>query len=350
MAWYDYGVSQAFKWTDRNRTAHSGVDLGVPWNTPVTSPMSGTVLFAQCKPWGGQVDIAVVRGGLPYVISVLHLHVISVQQGQTVSAGQLLGYSGGDTRGPCPTQMPKYSRGPHVHLEMTLGNLGPYHGGPPYKISANSTTVDPMPLLQALRSGGAFGGTSGLAAYGALDPSVLLNTPVSAQPFDTVFALPSATVAALEAIPGLDNLIYKLHEVETFPGWKSLDAVAPLGGNAASATTGASALAAGAGVLVGSAVGLPPGAAGTVGNAAGNAVGQLGSTLNPGRLVYWIVGNLLGNFRAASVRLLYASLGVILFLGLLIALGSAQAEQNVQEIGQLVQEAGPVAEAAVAAA
>lgn len=349
MAWYDYGVTQGFLWTDRRRSAHSGVDLGVPFNTPVTAPMSGTVLFAQCKPWGGQVDIAVVRGGLPYVVTVLHLHVLSVSAGQTVAAGQLLGYSGGDARGPCPTQMPKYSRGAHVHLELTLGTLGPYHGGPPYTISANSTTVDPMPLLQALRSGGVAGAASGLGAYAALDPSVLLATPVSAQPFDTIFALPSATVSALEAIPGLDNLIYKLHEVETFPGWKSLDAIAPLGTDGTSAAAAAGGIATGIGVIAGTVAGVGTSGANAVGQAAGS-LGQLGATLNPGRLAYWIVGNLLGNVRAATLRLLYLSLGIILFLGLLIALGSAQAQENVQEIGQLVQEAGPIAEATVAAA
>src|SRR5512146_454113 len=108
-AWYDYHISQGFKWTDHNKTAHSGIDLAVPWNTPVTAPLAGTVIFAACKPWGGPVDVLVRWNNLTYVTTVLHLHSIMVNQGQQVIAGSLLGYSGGDGRGPCPTQMPKYS-------------------------------------------------------------------------------------------------------------------------------------------------------------------------------------------------------------------------------------------------
>ena len=318
--WYQYGMSQTFKWTPSNRTAHSGVDLGVPWNTPVTAALSGTVIFAQCKPWGGQVDILGTWNGAAYVVTVLHLHQILIAQGSIVQQGQLLGYSGGDTRGPCPTQMPKYSNGPHVHLELTAGNLGPYHGAAPYKITASNYTVNPGPLLDALRSGSVFGAVAGAGQYlGALDPSLITpTTPV----LDALFALPEATVTALDAIPGVDNLIYRLHEVETFPGWKSPDQVAPINNGTISF------------------------------NALGQQINLTNplDALNPGRIAYWFLGNLLGNFRAAFVRLLYATLGAMLFLALVIALAAAATEANVEEAEKVEQVVAPIVEAGAAAA
>jgi murein DD-endopeptidase MepM/ murein hydrolase activator NlpD len=344
MAWYDYKVTQGFKWSDHNKTGHSGLDLGAPWNTAVTAPLAGSVIFAQCKAWGGQVDILVNYSGRAYVATVLHLHSIMVNQGQSVVAGQLVGYSGGDTRGPCPTQMRVrgrpggYSDGPHIHFEMTLGSLGPYHGGPPYKVNANSFTVDPTPLLEALRNGAVAGAVPGI---GALFPEEAINTPVGLPGLDALFGIPQATVDAINAIPGIDNLIYRLHEAETF-NWKGLDQVAPLN----TATPSAAGTAIGAIGGIGGAI-----IAGTAGNAAQAAVtGILGQNLNPGRLAYWMIGNLFGNARAAAVRLLYVLLGGMLLLALVIALGSAQAESSLEQASQLVEAAKPALEAAAVAA
>lgn len=338
MAWYDYNISQGFKWTDHNKTAHSGIDLAVPWNTPVTAPLPGTVVFAQCRPWGGQVDVLVRWNGQNYVTTVLHLHSILVNQGQSVVAGQLLGYSGGDGRGPCPTQMPKYSNGPHVHFELTLGSVGPYHGGPPYKVTASSFTVDPGPMLQALKSGGGLsGGLTGYQQSEALPGGASAQeTAVSLLSLDALFTLPQETVNAINAIPGVDNLIYRLHEAETFPGWKSLDQVAPLDANAQKTLTAAQVVTAGVAAVVGG-----PAAA----KEATSTVGTLGTTLNPGRLVYWIAGNILGNSRAMVVRLLYMGIGGMLFLALVIALGAAQQEIVLHAAGDVVKDVAPVLEA-----
>ena len=351
-AWYDYPITQGFSWTDHHRTWHSGIDIGAPFDTPVTAALSGVVTFAQCKPWGGQVDILTTWNGLPHVVTVLHLHRMVVSRGQSVAAGQLLGYSGGDGRGPCATQMPKYSNGPHVHFEFTLGAVGPYHGGPPYRVSASSTTVDPKPLLDALRSGlaqsgvGAFGAVAGANSDAALLPTA---TPVALPTLSAIFAVPQAAVDAINAIPGIDNLIYRLHEAETFPGWKSLDQVAPLGTGAGAANAG-SAIGASAGGIIGNAIAPGAGAIGAgAGAAIGGGVGTLGANLNPGRLVYWIAGNLIGNARAAFVRLIYLGLGGMLLLALVIALGSAQADVTLHVAEDVTQMAEPVLAAATVA-
>lgn len=347
MAWYDYNIGQKFKWTDTHRNWHSGIDIEAPWNTAVTAPLSGTVLFAQCRPWGGQVDVQVSYGQQSYVVTFLHLHSIMVNRGQSVTAGQLLGYSGGDSRGPCPTQMPKYSNGPHIHFELTLGNVGPYHGGPPYKVSANSFTVDPTPLYNTLKSGNVVAGAyPGVASLESMFPGITTNTPVALPGLDTLFAIPSATVDALNAIPGVDSLIYRLHEVETFPGWKSLDTVAPLGQDAQAGASAGAILGAGVGALAGGAFGGSSGAqAGAqTGAQVGTTAGTLGANLNPGRLVYWIAGNLIGNARAAFVRLLYLLIGGMLFLALVIALGSAQQEIVLKKAEEVAGAVAPLAE------
>lgn len=358
MAWYDYNITQGFKWTDTHKTWHSGIDIGAPWNTAVTAPLAGHVVFAQCKPWGGQVDVLVSYSSQPYVVTFLHLHSIMVNRGQSVAAGQLLGYSGGDSRGPCPTQMPKYSDGPHIHFELTLGSVGPYHGGPPYKVTASSFTVDPTPLYRTLHQqealSGAFPGTEAAALSGlseALPGSA--SEGVSLPGLDTLFAIPQATVDAVNAIPGIDNLIYRLHDAETFPGWKSLDQVAPLASDAASVAAAAAGGIAGTipglipGALGGAGVGIlqgVSGAAGAVGAAATGVAGTLASNLNPGRLVYWIAGNLLGNARAGFVRLLYLLIGGMLFLALVIALGSAQQEIVLKKAEEVAGAVAPFAE------
>lgn len=333
MEWYEYAVSRQFSWTDTHRTYHSGIDLAVPWNTRVTAPLAGTVVFAECRPWGGQVDVLTTWRGLPYVVTVLHLHSILVNKNQQVAAGQLLGYSGGDGRGPCPTQMPKYSNGPHVHLETTLGSVGPYHGGPPYKVNANSFTVNPMPLLVALRGNEASTGRVESGGLGSEPIPAGASSRVPDLPdLAALFAVPQASVDVLNSLPGLDNLVYRLHDAETFPGWRSLDQVAPMADTATAALTGASNVAS----VISEAI---PGSLGSVGaslfGGAAQAAASASSALNPGRIVYWITGNVLGNARAGFVRLLYLGIGGMLFLALVIALGSAQMEVTLDTVEEI---------------
>lgn len=303
QAWYDYAITQGFKWTPSARRAHSGIDLGVPWGHTVTAPIDGVVSFAACKPWGGQVDVTGYWQGGTYTATVLHLHEILVQNGQQVHRGDILGYSGGDGRGPCATAK-RYSRGPHVHLELTHGPLGPYHGGPPYTITAQSYTVSPAFLLDDLRGN----------AQEQIPPDALAK---EFTPLNGLYGLPAATVAALDAIPGIDNLIYRLHEVETFPGWRSIDEVAP-------------------------ADNIPD----LVINAAGiNVDVPLGliEKLNPSRVGYWLIGNTFGNFKASTVRFVYLMLGLLLLTALAIAAADAMLEQQLDTGAEVAKDIIPFA-------
>ena len=89
---------------------HDGVDIGVPIGTPVQAALDGTVadtgntdLIKGCYSFGKWVMLAHANG-----LSTMyaHLSVISVTKGQTVSTGDVIGYSG----------MTGYATGPHLHF------------------------------------------------------------------------------------------------------------------------------------------------------------------------------------------------------------------------------------------
>lgn len=85
---------------------HRGVDLAVPTGTPVHSMAPGRVRFAGVQRGYGNV-VWVDHGG--DVLSVYaHLSSISVQAGERVAGGQVLGLSGssGDATAP------------HLHFEI----------------------------------------------------------------------------------------------------------------------------------------------------------------------------------------------------------------------------------------
>lgn len=286
MEWYNYPKGRGFTWTPSAHNNHSGIDMQLPWDTPVHAAVGGRVLFAKCQPWGGQVDILTTYLTSSFVLSFLHLHQMFVTVGQIVDAGTLVGRSGGDERGPCTTAMPTYSDGPHMHVEFTKGTVGPYHGGSPYKVSDGNYPVDPSPLIDALRRG-------------AVLPASDVGSPASSQGLPVIadlFAVPAATMEVVDAIPGVDGLLYKLHEVETFPGLKTPQQV-------------------------------------------------LGSQLgfDPGKIVYWLTGNIVGNVTPALVRGTYLSLGLLIFLGLMIAFASAQAEKEIDVIKDIAPDVLPAA-------
>lgn len=322
MAWYDYPITRGFLWTPEHVTWHSGIDLGAPWNTAVTAALSGQVVFAQCKPWGGQVDILVnwqdSSDTQPhsYVVTVLHLHRILVSVGQSVTRGQVIGYSGGDGRGPCPTQMPKYSDGPHVHFELTLGTLGPYHGGPPYKFGRNAHTVSPAFLLAFLRGQISREPPAPPDPGGASSQQDSLLLP----DLTALFAQPAAITTLLASLPGFEDIIYRLHDAETFPGWKTIDEIAPVSGVSDINVN-----------TPGVTVRIPL---------------RIIESLSPGRMTYWIIGNLFGNLQAACVRLVFVIVGMTLLLALLIALAGAQVEEDVSQATEAIKTVAPLVEGA----
>ena len=86
---------------------HDGIDFGAPCGTPVISPWSGTVTFAGVA--GGFGNRVVLDHGNGWGSSYSHLSSFPVSVGQTVTAGQIVGFVG--TTG--------WSTGCHLHFSVT---------------------------------------------------------------------------------------------------------------------------------------------------------------------------------------------------------------------------------------
>jgi len=87
---------------------HAGIDIGVPYGTPIHAADGGRVVWAQ---WMGGYGNAVVidhGGGLSTLYG--HQSSLNVSVGQGVTRGQVIGYVGS-------TGM---STGPHLHFEVRL--------------------------------------------------------------------------------------------------------------------------------------------------------------------------------------------------------------------------------------
>jgi murein DD-endopeptidase MepM/ murein hydrolase activator NlpD len=98
-----------------NGSGHNGIDIGMPIGTPVQAALAGTVIGTgntdlahdpagnQCYSFGKWVMVRHANG-----LSTLYAHLsqIGVSNGQSVTTGQVLGYSG----------MTGYATGPHLHF------------------------------------------------------------------------------------------------------------------------------------------------------------------------------------------------------------------------------------------
>lgn len=101
---------------------HTGTDLAAAEGTPVLAPASGRVVLARQLHLRGLS--VVVDHGAGVVSGYHHLSALTVQEGQTVQAGQELGKVGSTG----------LAGGPHLHWELAI----------------NGVRVDPMAWLEAL--------------------------------------------------------------------------------------------------------------------------------------------------------------------------------------------------------
>ncbi|GIW33328.1 M23 family metallopeptidase [Meiothermus sp.] len=98
---------------DQGRTYsyHEGLDYGVPEGTPVYAPAPGVVGLAEkLFVRGGAVTL---DHGLGVCSGFWHLSRIAVRPGQTIKAGDLIGYSGNTG----------LSNGPHLHFEIRVRGI-----------------------------------------------------------------------------------------------------------------------------------------------------------------------------------------------------------------------------------
>lgn len=87
---------------------HEGVDIAVPSGTPIRAAASGSVAIASSV--GGYGNYTCINHGGGVSTCYAHQEAFAVSAGQSVSQGQVIGYSG--CTGHC--------LGPHVHFEVRI--------------------------------------------------------------------------------------------------------------------------------------------------------------------------------------------------------------------------------------
>lgn len=127
---------------------HTGVDLKAAYGESVGAAMSGTVCFAGER--SGYGNLVVLDHGSGIATFYAHLARIDVATGQTLAAGQLIGYVGTTGR----------STGPHLH----------------YEVRANGHPVDPSATIGIAGDRLVVNGQS-LGAVGDVSPAALPKAP-----------------------------------------------------------------------------------------------------------------------------------------------------------------------------
>lgn len=141
--WYLYPISMSFGATEGNGVStEKGVDLGVPYHTPITPLFPGTVRSVATGPYGQEVDVTGLLNGQQVTASYVHLDEALVSQGQPVGLGTELGISGGQNSGGFHPASPAYSSYPHIEFSLWPSGTSPY-GGQPY---------NPMAFINAVQS------------------------------------------------------------------------------------------------------------------------------------------------------------------------------------------------------
>jgi murein DD-endopeptidase MepM/ murein hydrolase activator NlpD len=100
-------------------THHDGIDIGVNTGTPIHAAAAGTIIYCGQISGYGNVDMVDHHNGM--VTLYAHQSQLACRMGQSVSAGQVIGYSGNTG----------HSTGPHLHFEVRV----------------NAVAVDPMQYL-----------------------------------------------------------------------------------------------------------------------------------------------------------------------------------------------------------
>ncbi|HEX4670204.1 MAG TPA: peptidoglycan DD-metalloendopeptidase family protein [Solirubrobacterales bacterium] len=101
---------------------HPGIDIAVPEMTPIRAAASGTVIFTQSEASsGGYGNYTCIDHGGGLSTCYAHQSSFAVAEGQSVSQGDIIGYTG------CTG----YCLGPHLHFEVRI----------------NGSVTDPMGYL-----------------------------------------------------------------------------------------------------------------------------------------------------------------------------------------------------------
>lgn len=116
LAGYGYGSITQYYGGMYSGTPHKGLDIGVPYGTPIYASESGQVLSAEYH-WSWGNNVLIWHNGT-YSTRYAHCSSLAVSAGQYVEKGQVISYVGSTGQ----------SSGPHLHFE----------------VYQNGTRVDPL--------------------------------------------------------------------------------------------------------------------------------------------------------------------------------------------------------------
>lgn len=106
LAGYGYGNITQYYGGMYSGTPHKGLDIGVPYGTPIYAAESGEVISAEYHwSWGNNV---LIWHNSTYQTRYAHCSSLAVKPGQYVQKGQVIGYVGSTGQ----------SSGPHLHFEV----------------------------------------------------------------------------------------------------------------------------------------------------------------------------------------------------------------------------------------
>jgi murein DD-endopeptidase MepM/ murein hydrolase activator NlpD len=106
--WISSGFGERLSPFSGKKEFHKGLDISAPMGAPVYAPADGTVVMAGDADNSGNSVTIDHKGGL--TTSYNHLKEFTVDQGQSVAKGDLIGYVGNTGQ----------STGPHLHYEVRL--------------------------------------------------------------------------------------------------------------------------------------------------------------------------------------------------------------------------------------
>ncbi len=89
---------------------HSGIDIAASSGTPIYAANGGPILYAGWNNWGYGNTVVIAHGAFSTLYG--HMSSIAVRCGQSVDAGQIIGYVGSTGN----------SSGPHLHFEIRYLN------------------------------------------------------------------------------------------------------------------------------------------------------------------------------------------------------------------------------------
>lgn len=93
----------------RRENWHPGIDIHAAWDSPIRAPATGEIVHAGPAPgYGKTVDLKISD---QWTLRFAHLSTLSVELGQQIPAGHVIGEIGSTGR----------AIGPHLHLEARHG-------------------------------------------------------------------------------------------------------------------------------------------------------------------------------------------------------------------------------------